>query len=254
MRWQDKVGQVVRVTVLGSGDAFGSGGRLHSAYLVEAPGRTFLLDCGPTVLQSLKRSGRDPGAVDFVLLSHLHGDHFGGVPFLFMEYRYEEPRSRPLAVYGPPGTERRVRGLFAALYERIASEPLPFAVRYEELGAGTAHTLDGVRVLPFVVRHVKELLAFGYRIEVDGRTIVYSGDSAWTEEFVAQSRGADLFLCECSTYETRVGIHISYPEIAARARDLGCRRLVLSHLGSEPLAHLDELTLECARDGMTLDL
>jgi len=171
-----------------------------------------------------------------------------------MEYRYEEPRSRPLAVYGPPGTERRVRGLFAALYERIASEPLPFAVRYEELGAGTAHTVDGVRVLPFVVRHVKELLAFGYRIEVDGRTIVYSGDSAWTEEFVAQSRGADLFLCECSTYETRLDIHISYPEIAARARDLGCRRLVLSHLGSEPLAHLGELTLECARDGMTLDL
>ena len=71
---------------------------------------------------------------------------------------------------------------------------------------------------------------------------------------MAQSRGADLFLCECSTYETRLDIHISYPEIAARARDLGCRRLVLSHLGSEPLAHLGELTLECARDGMTLDL
>src|SRR5436309_5505142 len=89
---------VVRVTVLGSGDAFGSGGRLHSAYLVETEGRTFLLDCGPSILQSLKRSGRDPGTVDFVLLSHLHGAHFGGVPFLFMEYRFEEPRSRPLAV------------------------------------------------------------------------------------------------------------------------------------------------------------
>jgi len=245
---------VVRVTVLGSGDAFGSGGRLHSAYLVEAPRHTFLLDCGPTILQAFKRSGRDPGAVDFVLLSHLHGDHFGGLPFLFMEYRFEEPRSRPLAVYGPPGTERRVRNLFGALYERIASEPLPFAVRYEEVVAGTSPALDGVRVLPFVVPHASELRAFAYRIEVDGRTILYSGDSAWTEEFVAHSRGADLFLCECSTYETRVGIHISYPEIAARARNLGCRRLVLSHLGSEPLAHLDELTLECARDGMTLDL
>ena len=249
-----KARHVVRVTVLGSGDAFGSGGRLHSAYLVETPRHTFLLDCGPTILQSFKQSGRDPGAVDFVLLSHLHGDHFGGLPFLFMEYRFEEPRSRPLAVYGPPGTERRVRSLFGALYERIASEPLPFAVRYEEVVAGTSPVLDGVRVLPFVVPHASELRAFAYRIEVDGRTILYSGDSAWTEEFVAHSRGADLFLCECSTYETRVGIHISYPEIAARARDLGCRRLVLSHLGSEPLAHLDELTLECARDGMTLDL
>src|SRR2546422_7522230 len=143
-----KARHVVRVTVLGSGDAFGSGGRLHSAYLVETPRQTFLLDCGPTILQSPKRSGRDRGAVDFVLLSHLHGDHFGGLPFLFMEYRFEEPRSRPLAVYGPPGTERRVRGLFAALYERIAAEPLPFAVRYEEVVAGAGRTPGGARRLP----------------------------------------------------------------------------------------------------------
>src|SRR2546427_6557158 len=141
-----KARHVVRVTVLGSGDAFGSGGRLHSAYLVEAPRHTFLLDCGPTILQAFKQTGRDPGAVDFVLLSHLHGDHFGGLPFLFMEYRFEEPRSRQLTVYGPPGTERRVRALFGALYERIASEPLPFAVRYEEVVAGTSPALDGVRV------------------------------------------------------------------------------------------------------------
>jgi ribonuclease BN (tRNA processing enzyme) len=95
---------MVRVTVLGSGDAFGSGGRFHSAHLVEAPGATFLLDCGPTVLQSLKRSGNDPGRLDFALISHLHGDHFGGVPFLFMEYRYASPRTRPFTLVGPPGT------------------------------------------------------------------------------------------------------------------------------------------------------
>src|SRR5437870_12082278 len=144
-----KARHVVRVTVLGSGDAFGSGGRLHSAYLVETPRHTCLLAGGPTILQSLKRSGRDPGAVDFVLLSHLHGDHFGGLPFLFMEYRFEEPRSRPLAVYGPPGTERRVRGLFAALYERIAAEPPPFPLRYEEGGGGAGLAPDGGRGPPF---------------------------------------------------------------------------------------------------------
>jgi ribonuclease BN (tRNA processing enzyme) len=245
---------VVRVTVLGSGDAFGAGGRLHSAYLVEAPGVTFLLDCGPSILQALKRLGRDPGAIDFVLLSHLHGDHFGGVPFLFMEYRYQQRRTRPFVIHGPPETERRVRTLFAALYEQVAGEELPFPVRYEELRPGAAHAVGGVRVIPFPVPHVTELVSLGYRIEVAGRTIVYSGDSAWTEEFVTQSRGADLFLCECSTYETRLAIHVSYPEIAARAADLGCRRLVLSHLGAEPLRRLGELTLECARDGMTLDL
>src|SRR3989475_11509017 len=131
-----KARHVVRVTVLGSGDAFGSGGRLHSAYLVETPRHTFLLDCGPTILQAFKRSGRDPGAVDFVLISHLHGDHFGGLPFLFMEYRFEEPRSRPLAVYGPPGTERRGRGPVPAAFEGIAPRAPPPPPRPPGRGGG----------------------------------------------------------------------------------------------------------------------
>jgi ribonuclease BN (tRNA processing enzyme) len=245
---------VVRVTVLGSGDAFGSGGRLHSAYLVEAPDTTFLLECGPTVLQGLKRAARDPGAVDFVLLSHLHGDHFGGLPFLFLEYRYERARTRPFAVYGPEDTERRVRAAYAALYEKAAGERSGYPLRYERLVPGRKRTIGGVEVIPFAVPHVSDLVSLGFRLDVAGRSILYSGDSAWTEEFVGRSRGVDLFLCECSTYETRLDIHLSYPEIAARAAELGCRRLVLSHLGSEPLRHLGELTLECARDGMTLDL
>ena len=245
---------MVRLTVLGSGDAFGAGGRLHSAYLVEAPGQTFLLDCGPSVLQAMKRLGRDPGAIDFVVLSHLHGDHFGGVPFLFMEYRYLHERARPFTVYGPPGTERRVRMLYTALYEQNAGEAASYPIAFEELQPGAARTVGGVRIVPFRVPHVSELVSLGFRIEVGGRVIVYSGDSAWTEEFVQQTRGADLFLCECSTYETRLAIHVSYPEIAARAADLGCRRLVQTHLGNEPLRRQGEITLECARDGMTLDL
>jgi ribonuclease BN (tRNA processing enzyme) len=242
------------VTVLGSGDAFGSGGRAHSAYLFEAPGVTFLLEAGPTILQSLKRAGRDPEAIDFVLVSHLHGDHFGGLPFLFLEYRYESRRLRPLPVYGPPGIARRTTALFAALYEEVAREPSPFPVSYQELTPGTPIVLDGVRVAPFPVPHVPDLVCLGFRIEVGGCVVIFSGDSGWTEEFVQQARGADLFLCECSTYETRLDIHLSYPEIAARAHDLGCRRLVLTHLGREPLAHVPGLSLECARDGMTLDL
>src|SRR5690242_19473252 len=100
---------VVKVTVLGCGDAFGAGGRLHSAYLVQTPESTFLVDCGPTILQALKRLRLDPGCIDFVVLSHLHGDHFAGLPFLFMEYRYEAPRTRPLAVYGPRDIARRTQ-------------------------------------------------------------------------------------------------------------------------------------------------
>jgi ribonuclease BN (tRNA processing enzyme) len=244
----------VRMTVLGSGDAFGSGGRLHSGYFVEAPGVTFLVDCGPTILQGLKRAHIDPGRIDFVLLSHLHGDHFGGVPFVFMEYLYETERHRPLEVYGPPRTRERVHAVFAALYERQASEPLPFAVRYADVPTTGPFVVGGVTIEAFAVPHVTELVCYGYRVRVAGRTIVYSGDTGWTDEFVERTAGADLFICECSTWETDLPIHVSYPTIHARARDLRCKRLVLSHLGSEPLERRAEITLELAEDGMVIAL
>lgn len=242
------------VTVLGSGDAFGSGGRFHSAYVVEVEGASFLLDCGPSVLQSAKRVSWNLAELDAVVLTHLHGDHFGGVPFLFMEYKYEAPRTRPLLICGPEGTERRVQKLFDACYEQTASEPLPFPVEYRELSVGESMGLGAATLTPIPAVHVPELACFGYRVEAEGRTLVYSGDTAWTKDLEANARSADVFICECSTYDTRLDIHVSYEEIAARAHELGCRRIILSHLGSEVLRRLPEITLECARDGMTVSV
>jgi ribonuclease BN (tRNA processing enzyme) len=246
--------KAVQVTILGSGDAFGSGGRLHSAYLIEAPGATFLVDCGTTVLQGLKRLDVDTARIDFVCLSHLHGDHFGGVPFLFMDYLYENPRERPIGIYGPPGTEVRVQALFSALYQRQATESLPFPVEFVELPTPGTTVVQGVALEAFAVPHVAELVCYGFEIRAAGRRIVYSGDTGWNDALAARAKGADLFICECSTFETRLDIHVSYPEIAARASSLGCKRLLLSHLGSEPLARRNELTLEIAEDGMKISL
>jgi ribonuclease BN (tRNA processing enzyme) len=245
--------KAVQVTVLGSGDAFGSGGRLNSAYLIESPGATFMVDCGSTVLQGLKRSGVDPARIDFICLSHLHGDHFGGVPFLFMDFLYESRRTRPITIYGPPGTEARVCALFSALYQRQAGERLPYGVSMVELGPGTTN-VQGVSLETFAVPHVSELVCYGFRIRAGGKTIVYSGDTGWTDDFIARTTGADLFICECSTFETRLDIHVSYPEIATRAASLGCRRLLLTHLGAEPLRRRHEITLELAEDGMVISL
>jgi len=245
---------MVRVTVLGSGDAFNAGGRANSAYLFDTSSTAFLVDCGPTTLQALRRSGYAPGRIDAVVISHLHGDHFGGLAFLLLDYIYETQRTRPLVVHGPPDTKRRVQALFAALYERIASSPLPFPLEFRELQEGQAFAVGDAQLLPVRVPHAAELTCFAFRITVAGRTVFYSGDTGWTEELVRHARGADLFLCECSRYDTPLEIHLAYPEIAARVRDFGCRRIVLTHLGNEPLNHRSDLTLECAEDGMTIEL
>src|SRR5207249_6024489 len=91
------------LTVLGSGDAFGSGGRNQSGYLVQARGFCMLMDCGVTTLVSLKRHRVDPTSLDLVLLTHLHGDHVAGLPFLFHDFKHAGFRKSPLRVAGPRG-------------------------------------------------------------------------------------------------------------------------------------------------------
>src|ERR687895_705555 len=106
----------VTIRVLGCGDAFGSGGRMQSSFFVASSGGRFLIDCGATSLVAMNRHGLDPKTLDAVLLSHLHGDHFGGLPFLLLQAQYVGRRERPLAVAGPTGMERRVMDALEVLF------------------------------------------------------------------------------------------------------------------------------------------
>src|SRR5215212_4543910 len=141
----------VTVRFLGSGDAFGSGGRLQTCILLEADGGRVLLDCGASSLIALKRFGVDPGLIDAVLITHLHGDHFGGLPFLVLDAQFSR-RERPLVVAGPPGGEERAVG--------------------------------PVWATAFPVEHASGAPAYALRIALDGRIVAYSGDTAWTESLV----------------------------------------------------------------------
>lgn len=244
----------MRITVLGAGDAFSSGGKRQSGYFVEVGGTGFLLDCGTTTLLALKAVGIAAEQVDFVVISHLHGDHFGGLSFLFLEYLYEKPRTRPLMIAGPPGTEERVWALHRAMYRELAERPLCFPLHFRELTPNQPETLCGVEFFPFRVPHQEKDISFGYRITAGGKTLLYSGDCGWNEDLVRYSQGTDLFICECCYFHTQASFHISYPRLAAEHGRMGCKRLLLSHLGREVLERLDEVTLECATDGLVVEV
>ncbi len=221
---------------------------------MSAPSATFLMDAGPTVLAGLKDAGRRSDDIDFVLLSHLHGDHFAGLPFMLMEYLYERPRKRELVIAGPEGTESRVMDLFRAMYKEAAARPLTYPVRYVTLVAESPQTFGAVRIEPFAVPHQEREPSLGLKVHVDGKTVVYSGDSGWTEEFVRRTTGVDLFLCECCYWETAVDFHINYPEFTRQRERIRAKRVVLSHLGREVLQKLDRVDAECARDGLVIAL
>lgn len=244
----------VTVRFLGTGDAFNSRARCHASYLLQGASGTVLLDCGASALLALRRDGVPLESIDAIALSHLHGDHFAGVPFLFLSWIFDTPRRRPLTITGPPGTEARIAELFRALYRDISSRPLPFAVRYHELRGGDPVPVGACTLQPFAVPHQALEISLGYRVAIEGRTVLYSGDTGWTEALVDQSQGTDLFICECCFFETRVDFHLDYPRIAAERARFGCRRLVLSHLGREVLARRDEIDAELASDGLVIAL
>jgi ribonuclease BN (tRNA processing enzyme) len=244
----------MRVHVLGCGDAFGSGGRNQSAYLVEAADRLFLLDCGPAALPALKRAGFDPGRLDAVFLSHLHGDHCAGLPFFFIEYLYQRPRSRPLIVAGPPGTEERLCGLFGLMYGGAAAEKEIPPTRFHVLNPGSPACVEGIDIVPFRVPHQTDQVSLGLKIGYDKKEIVFSGDSAWDEIFVERVRGADLFLCECSFYEHGAGNHVNFVTLEANLPRLECKQVVLVHLGEEMIARGAQPGVTLAEDGMVLEI
>lgn len=244
----------VRILFLGAGDAFSAGGRHQAGYLVSGDGTSILLDCGATTLASLKREGVPAGSIDAIFLSHLHGDHFSGLPFLFLEYTYAEPRRRPLRIAGPPGTADRVHELFRAMYRDAGSRPLPFEVDFVELKPGAQSRTGSIVVDPFRVPHQQAELSLGFMVTLNGRRIAYSGDTGWTEDLISRSEGTDLFICECSFFQTKVDFHIDYPRIAENRHRFGTKRLILTHLGAEVLARRDEVDIELACDGLRIEL
>ncbi len=243
----------MKLHILGCGDAFGSGGRNQSGYLVEASDRVFLLDCGPTSLLAMKRAKFDPRRLDAIILSHLHGDHFGGIPFFFIEYLYHQPKQTPLIIAGPPGTEAKVRQLFQLMYGNATNDkeipPICFKTLYPDQPA----RIEGIQVLPFRVTHQSHEISLGLKVIYDDKSLLFSGDSAWTEAFLEQARGVDLFLCECSYYDEQPGMHLNYQVLQGNLLRLECKQLLLTHLGEHMLEHIDRLAAKTAADGMVIE-
>ena len=249
----------VRIHFLGCGDAFASGGRFQTTFLVEVPGagpgvERFLIDCGATALIALKRAGLATGDVPLVLVTHLHGDHFGGLPFLLLEAEHIAKRRAPLTVAGPPGLGARLAAVREAFYP--GGGELPFPLELIDLAAGVASAVGGVTVTPFPAVHPSGAPAFMLRLEVAGRVLAFTGDTGWTEELFRMADGADLLIAECSTWDRPLANHLDYRTLAARRAELRCRRLILTHLGADVLAREEAggLGLETARDGLVVEI
>jgi len=247
----------MKLTIIGSSDAFGSGGRLQTCFHVASGQGQFLIDCGATSLTGLFRQDIDPNEISTIFVSHLHGDHFGGLPWLLIHAVHVAGRTAPLTVVGPAGLEDRFRTVAEGLFPGSTKSARRFDLRFRVWEDFTPLDEGGVRVTPFVVSHPSGATPYALRVEVDGRVLAFSGDTEWVETLVPAAQGADLFICECFAFESEARYHLNWRTIEANLPRLNAKHVLLTHLGPEALANRSDIAhpgVSIAEDGLVRDV
>jgi ribonuclease BN (tRNA processing enzyme) len=240
---------------LGSGDAFGSGGRFQTCFLVERNSGNLLIDCGASSMVAMGHFGVDPNSIDTIVISHGHGDHFGGLAFLLRALRLVHRRERPLTVAGPVGIGKRIDDSLEAAFPGAVAHGHKFALNVIELEVGASTKIDdGLSVVAFDAVHPSGTPTLSLRLECDGRVIAYSGDTEWTEALPEVSREADLFVCECYWVKPVHRYHIDLQTVREKMPTLSAKKTVLTHMSDDMLKIAETIPETTAFDGMEIEL
>ena len=249
--------QRLMLTIVGCGDAFGSGGRLQTSFLAECAGQRWLIDCGATTMLGLNRAGIDPNSIATIVISHLHGDHFAGLVWWLLHGQHVGKRTAPLDVYGPPGIAARFAIAAEALFPGSTTIEPRFAMRFVELAEGRPQPIGQLTVTPFEVEHPSGAPTFALRFEIGHKVLAFSADTEWTDKLLGVCRGADLAILESFWFEGSPRYHMSWRTIEANLDRLAARRVLLTHMGEPMLARRAEVTdprVILAEDGLVVSV
>jgi ribonuclease BN (tRNA processing enzyme) len=245
----------MRIQFVGCGDAFGSGGRFNTCFHLIGERTNVLIDCGASSMVALKRLAIDRNALDTILVTHFHGDHFGGIPFFILDAQFVSQRTQPLTIAGPPGLSNWYARVMETTFPGSSGAKQKFELSLREIEIGKTAEVGSLRVTSFHVRHDDRAgPCFAYRIVVEGRVIAFSGDTEWTDALIEVGREADLFICEAYMREHAIRAHMSLKKLERHLPEIRPKRLVLTHLSDDMLGHRGEVPYQIAEDGMVIEL
>ena len=243
----------MELTVLGCGDAFGNSGRNNTSFLISERKEHVLLDCGTTTLLRLKHEQIPLEEISTIIITHFHGDHFGGIPFILISSLFEQPRSNRLTIVGPEGVEQRVKQLQEAMYAGTAEKLTELDLRFIEYQEGAPLQIEDKTISVWQVEHSPPSLPHAIRLEWMGKKIAFSGDTSWSDKLLPLSDGTDLFICECNFQKAVNFGHLSYDELLEKHQHFNTKSLWLTHMADEVI-NASDFTLNRMFDGQKIGL
>jgi ribonuclease BN (tRNA processing enzyme) len=251
----------LRLTVLGSGTIVPSQARRATSLLVEGGGEEILIDCGPGALQALEETGKSYRDIHRILLTHFHPDHTLGLGRLFAAIKNDAALTERhwIVIYGPEGLARFISG-WNDLYDGIV--PGDSILNLVTMEPGYEIDIGDMLITAGPVDHGGRP-ALAYRIERDGASIVYTGDTARSERITQFASGADMFVSECSfPDEAPAEGHMTPVEVGETAESAGAGEVLLVHMypffgETDPAAEVRRVfggKVTTGRDGMVIEI
>lgn len=241
------------VQFIGCGDAFGSGGRFNTCFHVTGEQTNLLIDCGASSLIAMKRLGIDRNAISTIVVTHFHADHFGGIPFFILDAQFFSKRRQPLTIVAPVGLKTWYERVMETSFPGSSKTAQKFDLELLEIEPGQSLEIGRQRVSAYQALHGPPGGPYlAVRIEAEGRSIAYTGDTEWTPELIAAARNADLFIAEAYFHDRAVATHLNLSTIESHLSELQPKRMILTHMSDDMLGRVDSLGFEVAEDGKSV--
>ncbi len=229
----------IKITAIGTGRFAFDDGRGNQSILIEYKDTGIMVDCGSTTPYLMKKTGIIYDRVDYIFLTHYHGDHTAGIPYINLDLLVNPDipkRNKSLTIIGKYKVKETIETLAIAMgYNK--NNPL---VSYHNLDEGDITLPSNIAVDYLSMKHREE--SIGFKFFMDDKTIGISGDTKWSDDYARLAEGCDLFITECSQVDADDETpHISFEEIINRIDELKCKQIKAIHLHKPVANAIDKL-------------
>ncbi|MBU2544933.1 ribonuclease Z [Patescibacteria group bacterium] len=216
----------MKIVFLGTGEAFDENNP-NNSHLVISKEAKLLLDCGFTTPYQLWRYNDNQNLLDAAYISHLHGDHYFGLPALLVRM-WEEGRTKPLTIICKKGFAKKIKEMMEYAYRAFSSNKFEYKINFIEVNPEDHIKFKDLNLSFALGEHSSEVLAV--RIDNNNKSICYSGDGMFTEQTERLYKGSDLVIQETYLYDKKTIGHASIVDAIKMAERNDIKCLALTHI------------------------